>query len=153
MTESNDLGARLQALLDERAIVDVLYRWSDAFYQADWEAVLDCFTEEGAFSMTRKAGDAPNLELAGREQLTAWFEEHEARVPAGKASQVLAQPRVVVDGDTAEARSFFVVIHNIDGAPTLFSTGRFHDRLERCPDGRWRIASRAGVGEMRRKAS
>jgi ketosteroid isomerase-like protein len=151
MSDPLDVAAQLRALTDERAIVDTLYRWSDSFYQADWEGVLDCFTENASFSMTRTAGAPPNLELSGRADLERWFAEHEERVPAGKASQVLAQPRVLVDGDSAEAKSFFVVIHNIDDTPTLFSTGRFHDRLDRCTDGRWRIAERVGVGEMRRK--
>jgi ketosteroid isomerase-like protein len=151
MSDPLDVVAQLQALTDERAIVDTLYQWSDCFYQADWEGVLECFTDTATFSMTRSAGAPPNLELAGRADLERWFAEHEERVPGGKASQVLAQPRVVVEGDSASAKSFFVVIHNIDDAPTLFSTGRFHDRLERGVDGRWRLAERVGVGEMRRK--
>jgi ketosteroid isomerase-like protein len=153
MSDPVEVMAQLQALTDERAIVDTLYQWSNCFYQGDWEGVLECFTDTATFSMTRSADAPPNLELAGRGDLERWFAEHEERVPAGKASQVLAQPRVVVSGDSAEANSFFVVIHNIDDAPTLFSTGRFHDRLDRGGDGRWRIAKRVGVGEMRRKPS
>ncbi|HEX4518305.1 MAG TPA: nuclear transport factor 2 family protein [Gaiellaceae bacterium] len=147
----SDLAEQLQALLDERGVVDTLHRWSDAFYKGDVEGVLDCFTENGSFSMTRAADKPPNLELSGKSELTEWMHEHEARVPPGKASQIVAHPRVGIDGDRAESACFFVVIHNIDGAPTLFSTGRFYDSLERCDDGRWRIAARRGVGEMRRE--
>jgi ketosteroid isomerase-like protein len=144
-----ELAARLRLLEDERAVTDTLIRISDTFPLIELEAWLDCFTEDGAFRMRRGADQPLVYDLAGRDELEPWFLAHAERVPLGKSTQVLGQIRVQVDGDTATTSSLALLIHSIDGSPTLLATVRFYDSLVRCADGRWRVRVREGVGQMR----
>jgi hypothetical protein len=143
------LAARLGALEDERAVADTLLRISDTFPQIDLEGWLDCFVEDGSFSMRRGPDEPLVYDLTGHAELRPWFIAHAERVPLGKSNQVLGQLRVEVDGDQAEATSLALLIHDIDGSPTLLATVRFTDTVVRCADGKWRVKARRGVGQMR----
>jgi ketosteroid isomerase-like protein len=144
-----ELAARVRTLEDERAITDTLTKISDTFVLIDLEGWLDCFTEDGAFTMRRGPDEPLVNDMAGHAELEPWFVAHAERVPLGKSTQSLTQLRVTVDGDAAEATSLALLIHNLDGVPTLFSTVRFTDTLLRCSDGRWRVQARHGITQMR----
>jgi 3-phenylpropionate/cinnamic acid dioxygenase small subunit len=143
---------RLQRVEDELAIVDRVNAFAATIDNKELDAWLDCFTEDGRWSWRETAAAAPAFAVAGRAQLAEWVAGHRRRFPPGEEHHVVTNPRVVeVDGDSARAESWYVVVRS-EGDPRLGvrSTGRYHDRLRREADGAWRIAEREAVGEMPR---
>jgi hypothetical protein len=55
-----------------------------------------------------------------------------------------------VEGDTATSTSYFAILSDIDGGPSLNFYGRYVDELVRCDDALWRFTSRIAAGESRR---
>jgi 3-phenylpropionate/cinnamic acid dioxygenase small subunit len=143
---------RLQRLEDERAIIDRIHAFAQTIDNKEFDAWLDGFTPDGRWSW-REAKDAePHFDISGREQLTEWLDGHRERFPPGEEHHVVTNPRVVeIDGDTARAESWYIVVRS-EGDPKLGvrSAGRYHDRLQRGADGQWRLAERQAVGEMPR---
>src|ERR1700754_57524 len=114
------------------AIADALVRISDPSPQIELEPWLDCFTSDGGFEMRRGAGEPTVYDLKGHDELAPWFEAHAQRIPLGMSHQLLGQIRVDLDGDSAQATSLVLLIHNLGGVPTLKATVRFYDSLVRC---------------------
>jgi 3-phenylpropionate/cinnamic acid dioxygenase small subunit len=143
---------RLRRLEDERAILDRIHAFAQTIDNKELEAWLDGFTEDARWAWRASAGSEPVFEVRGRAGLTEWIADHQRRFPPGEEHHVVTNPRVVsIDGDTARAESWYVVVRS-EGDPELGvrSAGRYHDRLVRGADGSWRIAERDAVGEMPR---
>lgn len=147
-----DIEARVRRLEDERAIVDRVHTFAQAIDNKEFDAWLDGFTVDARWAWRASAASDPVFEVRGRAELTEWIGDHERRFPPGEEHHVVTNPRVVsIDGDTARAESWYIVVRS-EGDPKLGvrSAGRYHDRLVRCEDGEWRIAERDAVGEMPR---
>lgn len=143
---AGDLDRRLTLLEDERAILALLARYGhsiDYGLEADW---VDCFTADGVFDVRRV--DPAGERHVGREALAAFVADH-TRAPAHLHKHVVVDPIVVVDGDEATAQSYFLRVDELRGAPVIRSFGRYHDRLARGGDGRWRIRERVADVEAR----
>jgi 3-phenylpropionate/cinnamic acid dioxygenase small subunit len=149
---ATDIEKRLQRLEDERAIIDRIHAFASTIDNKEFDGWLDCFTADGRWSWRSSPEAEPNFAVQGHAELKAWVGEHEKNFPPGEEHHVVTNPRVAeIDGDTARAESWYVVIRS-EGDPKLGvrSTGRYHDRLVRERDGQWRIAAREAVGEMPR---
>ncbi len=53
---SDDLLARVEALEAERDILDTMYRYAHTIDVGDSDGWADCFTEDGVFNVTTRAG-------------------------------------------------------------------------------------------------
>lgn len=141
-----DLLSRLQALEEERSILQTLYAYShfhDSGRDAEW---VDLFTEDGVF-------DARRPERSRRNEGRAALQKYRQDIAAGRPSgfhmkHLLGSPRITVRGNQADVEAYFVVVNNRSGnkSPQLYSFGRYTDRLSK-EDGRWRFRERIVHGE------
>src|SRR5690242_563363 len=118
----------LQALVDERAILDTLYRYCDAIDHGRRDALLDCFTEDALWESRRV--DHVARSDRGRAELAAAFDSLVERRPPGTHRQLTLNTRIALDGDAATALSYFVSVALAppppDGHPILYSSGEYH---------------------------
>ncbi|MBI2867803.1 MAG: nuclear transport factor 2 family protein [Chloroflexi bacterium] len=138
---ADQLQARLALLEEERAILRTLYRYGhsiDYGLEHDW---VDCFTEDGAFDVRRRAGPAGKRH-AGRAALAAFVAQH-TRAPAKYHKHLLIEPVITSDSAQAKAVSYFARLdESAAKVPFVRSFGRYHDTMLKCADGRWRFKER-----------
>jgi uncharacterized protein (TIGR02246 family) len=118
--------------MDQRAIERLILDYAAANDAGDWEAVANSFTEAGR--MSRPV--APDEFTEGREAILAAFKAR----PPRKTRHIIANIRVDVEGDRAQAESQIMLFTGPDMAPLV---GSFHDQLIRTPGG-WRFTERRG---------
>jgi len=129
-----ELEKRLQALEDERSILDTLYRYGhsiDYGWRAEW---LDCWTPDAVLVW-------PHHTFTGLEEIGQAFDDH-SHAPEAFHKHLLIEPRVKLAGDNATADSYFARLNNSPEGPVTRSFGRYRDRLVRCQDGQWRMEHR-----------
>jgi hypothetical protein len=136
-TTESTLEARIGELADQLAITDVLYQYATALDTRDWNLLRACFTADGV---------ADYLEFGGVNEGRDAIVELCGGVLSGlDASQhLIANPRVVLDGDRATASCYFQAQHFLAspaGGNTYLVGGRYDDRLRRTDEG-WQIEHR-----------
>ncbi|UGT53430.1 nuclear transport factor 2 family protein [Nocardia asteroides] len=121
------------SIVDKLDIVDLAYAYADALDRRDWSALDAVFTPD----MT--ADYAGEYELTGREQVVGMIRTF--LDPCGPTQHLLSNPRVRVDGDTAEL-SIKLRVHHLGAgehsALTYEIFGWYHALVTRTPCG-WRI--------------
>jgi ketosteroid isomerase-like protein len=147
------LRARVERLEDERAILDAIAAYGqtiDAKDAAD-PGFVDCFAADGRFAWRPTPDSGWTFDVRGRAALRQWFETLCERIPPGVELHATTNARILsLDGDRAQAESWYLIARDYGGRPGLRSTGRYRDTLVRCDDGRWRIAEREATGDMPR---
>jgi ketosteroid isomerase-like protein len=125
---------RLQALEDERAILDRLYAYGHSLDYGIRDAWLDCWADDAVLKW-------PHETFTGREAIGRAFDGH-SHAPDAYHKHFLVEPRVRLNGDEAAAESYFARLNDSPGGPVMRSFGRYVDVLIRCADGAWRIRAR-----------
>ena len=131
---------RLQALLDERDILDTVHRFAAGMDLRDWDAYRAVFTDEIVIDYTRYRGGEPMTVAAD-----AWVARVCSRFSTMLAtSHALTNHRIEIDadGDGALCRTYVEAMHValVDGVEEwCVIGGEYRDRLVRTADG-WRIA-------------
>ncbi|HTU28311.1 MAG TPA: nuclear transport factor 2 family protein [Solirubrobacteraceae bacterium] len=138
---SDELLARVAALEAERDILRTMYSYGHAIDRGDTQGWIDCFTEDGVFAASSERPGYPPFHVEGRAALTDFHEQH-TRPPGLWHKHLVIEPLIDVDGEQADVTSYFVVLVEHDGRPTVRVFGRYTDHLRRDPDGRWRFAER-----------
>jgi hypothetical protein len=141
---------RLQRLDDERAILETIYRYYNAFDYGLEDEFADCWVEDGILRLNsdvanvRFATGLGNYEWSGMTELIeGYFRSHLVQFPPSLYwKHVLMHPRVKVDGDGAVVQSYWARLDENDKGPYLCCFGRVTDTLVRCPDGQWRFSLR-----------
>jgi 3-phenylpropionate/cinnamic acid dioxygenase small subunit len=64
-----------------------------------------------------------------------------AQPPEARGRHLISQPRLNIDGDSADARTDYAFVGRTDRGLAVTSSGRYLDHLVR-DGGRWRFASR-----------
>ena len=134
-----ELASRLEALEDERSILQTLHRYCHTIelgLEREW---VDCFTEDGAFVMHWR--DQQGVRSVGRAELAA-FIAHHSRAPGRYHKHLYAVPIITLEGSTATATGYVVRIDDDEGTPVVWSFGRYHDKMVKGADGAWRIKER-----------
>jgi 3-phenylpropionate/cinnamic acid dioxygenase small subunit len=138
----DDLREHLARLEDERAIVSALYRYGDALDHGDRDEFLECFTPDAEYVVSMRIDASNGFGYEGHEQLRGYFDSH-THAPAAFHKHVTVNPLITVDGEAADARSYFMRVDSPAAGPAVVvAAGRYIDRFERGADGRWRIRSR-----------
>jgi 3-phenylpropionate/cinnamic acid dioxygenase small subunit len=141
---TDELIARVAALEAERDILRTMYRYGHTIDVGDEDGWLECFAEEGVFAARSERPQYPPFHIEGRAALRDFIQKH-TRPPGLWHKHLLVEPLIEVDGDHATARSYFVVLVEHEGRPTVRVFGRYADRLSRAADGRWRFAERLAM--------
>lgn len=130
----------LQALLDQRAITDVVLRYCRGIDRLDLELVRDCYHPD--------ATDEHGAFVGSRDEYVEWVAGILTRFTG--TMHVVANQLIEVDTDDARSETYGVAYHwgePADDPRRNFTTGfRYVDHFTR-RDGRWRIARRIAVRE------
>ncbi len=119
----------IQRLIDREEIRQLMYRYGHTWDNLDFEGWANVFTEDGTYW----EGGGPVLK--GREALLSYAQDTGPRFNG--RFHIVANQYVVVDGDTAKAHSYFLIVEGL--MPCL--SGTYDDDVVRRPEG-WRFAQR-----------
>lgn len=126
-------------MIDELAIRRLLAEYCHLTDDGRFEALVELFTEDGAFWF----GDLGGV---GRDTVRAWFEENQPARLRGK--HLMTNSVIDIAGGRATVTSDFLFVAFEDGRLAPAMAGRYLDELVRI-DGRWLIARREAV-QLRR---
>lgn len=133
------LEDRVQALEDERSILNTMYTYGHSLDYGYEDQFLDCWTEDAFL-------DWGGAQLRGHEELRGGFRLH-THAPDFYHKHFMAEPRIVINGDTATVDSMFARLDAFDEGPGILAYGRYLDKLVRCEDGKWRFVDRRAETE------
>ncbi len=136
---SESLEALVQGLVDERAITRRLYDYAHGLDYGPEEAFVDNFTDDATWQ--RLPGRRPAQVFSGRAALQQMYRDH-VHAPEYFHKHMVANAKVDVDGDTAAARSYLILIAEHPTGPYVRGFSRCTDHIIRCADGQWRIQDR-----------
>jgi uncharacterized protein (TIGR02246 family) len=138
--------SRLRALEDERSIERRLNAYAYALDNRDYDALIECFTEDGVWN-TDSAGA-----VKGRPKLREFIDTTfaSAMERGNRLQHFTANHRIVVDGDAAEADSYLITMTALPEGPAPNNFGRYYTRLVRDTDGEWRFTLRETRLDSRR---
>ena len=130
--------AEAAALTAIAACQDVMHAYAELVDSGRASRVVELFTDDATFE------PVPGRTVRGRHQLARVFAAREANTER-RTLHIVANPVVVVDGETATGHSTFLLF--ILGEPRSAGVAPdalvyCADRFERGEDGRWRIADR-----------
>lgn len=129
------LEQRVAALEADREIRRTLYGYGHAVDYGWANLYADCFIPDATLYWPQ-----PGL-MRGLADIMAAFRRH-THAPAMYHKHFLAEPLMIVADGRARVQSMFARLDGTDAGPGLCAFGRYTDDLVRCPDGRWRFASR-----------
>ncbi len=134
------LKARLQALEDRNAIVDTLNQYGQALDYGDFDRLVDVFTKDAVRETRRLDGSVNRWE---GEQGTIDFATRHSHAPEEYHKHLAFNPRMDIDGDSADVVSYMFRFDPRDGEPSfIWGMGRYVDKMRREADGKWRISHR-----------
>jgi ketosteroid isomerase-like protein len=123
---------RIEKLLVDNDIRDLLARYTDAVYRKDWEAVSDCWASDGVWH-------AFGQKTEGRAEIIGWLTALTAMFSLiwQNAHTMILE----IDGDVATARLYVDEITCDMGDVRRFAMGIYHDRYKRI-ENKWVFAER-----------
>jgi len=129
-----ELEARVRRLEDRFAIRELVARYSAAVDDRDVDAIVDCFTRDGAF-----VGQA-NRDTRGSEAIRAYYRSRISRFGAS-----FHYPHAFITEFDGDDDAHGVVSAHAEMAiagEAVWTALRYHDRYRR-EEGRWRFAERS----------
>jgi len=142
-TTVDELRDRVARFEDERAIAATLYRYGDALDYGDRDEFLDCFTPDAHYEVDMRLDPSSKFAFDGHAELTGYFDGH-SHAPGAYHKHITTNPLITLEGDTADAQSYFIRVDSSDaqGPGVVLGAGRYIDRFARGDDGKWRIRTR-----------
>lgn len=126
----------VSSIADEKALLQLAYRYAQAVDRRDADALVSVFTEDGIIAR-------PGSVWQGHEKLRGII----ARLNTmyGTTLHTVRNQTATIDGENAEGETYCVAMHilnSTDGKRTRMDMGiRYQDRFVR-QDGVWRFARR-----------
>jgi hypothetical protein len=128
-------GAQVRELLDRQAILDCLNRYNRGVDRCDEDLLLSAYHEDATECHGTFTGPPAEFARSIRSAQASW----------SGSQHHITNHLVEIEGDVANAETYFVVLSQRHGEDQLgLVGGRYIDRLER-RDGNWRIALRVVV--------
>jgi len=118
---------------DQEAIRRTLALYCQLCDDGRFDEWADLYTEDATFAVMGRTYE-------GRAAIQGFIEK--GQPPERRGKHVCANSLIDVEGDTARAVTDYVFVARAEGSFAITSSGRYHDRLVRCPDGGWRFADR-----------
>ena len=141
-THSNELNAKLIAMLDREEVKAIPHRFARGLDRVDRALIESCFHPDGV--------DDHGFYKAGAKDFCDWVMEQLEKFDASQ--HVIGTQNVEVTGDKAACESYFVAIHLMpspDGPKELTVAGRYLDQMEK-HEGEWKIKLRRCVFDWNR---
>jgi 3-phenylpropionate/cinnamic acid dioxygenase small subunit len=118
---------------DHEAIRNLLVDYCQLCDDGRFDEWGQLFTDDATFTVM-------GTTHTGRGDVQAFITA--AQPPEARGRHLISQPRLTIDGDSAEARTDYAFVGRTDrGRLAVTSSGRYLDRFVR-DGGRWRFASR-----------
>jgi hypothetical protein len=131
-------------LLEERAILDTLYRYCHCVDTPGREReFVSLFTDDAVFDIRGNYPRARRVE--GRAGVEAFIAAH--RKAGQYHKHIVVNPLITISGDEAHAESSWVVMDKGPKGPIAGACGRYRDRLVK-QTGRWRFKERVDEIEV-----
>jgi hypothetical protein len=135
----------LRRVADELDIRDVIYRLGMLADGGDLDEYASLFTEDGMWEMRGKpAGAADIPPIRGRANLLAGAKKRRAdgvQGPGTHKYHCLLTTTIRLNGDKADAKSYFAYVANANTKPDIAVFAIYNDELVRTKDG-WKVAAR-----------
>lgn len=132
------LEKRLEALEDERAIINILYRYASTFDYSRPDELLALFTEDAVLEIRpAKGGNVRRFEGAA---LQKFFKDRPSS-PLPTSKHLVTAPLINVDGSTATSECYLAVLSARPEGTAVGTFGRYEDRLIK-RNGRWLLKER-----------
>lgn len=143
----SDIEHRLQALEDQRSIVNTLYQYARALdHGTNANEFLDCFSSAAVWwsSIDGAFAGGSTVRYVGHADLRQAYVEGAPRrgQPGHFTKHIVWKPEVDLDGDTARVETYCATLRETPDGPSVYSLGRCLDTFVRSGDGRWRIQER-----------
>ncbi|MCS6924338.1 MAG: nuclear transport factor 2 family protein [Candidatus Binatia bacterium] len=124
------------SLFEEKfAIQELIARYNHAIDFGNYEAWVECFTEDGVFE-----GSAGRF--AGRAELQKFTEQFNTmRTNLPNVRHCVMNTVTEVEGDTAVSSSYLQLVTTGKEGTKIVFTGRYDDKLVKV-DGKWRFKER-----------
>ncbi|GAA3732538.1 hypothetical protein GCM10022239_06160 [Leifsonia bigeumensis] len=145
----DQIAARLAALEAERAITQLMYRYSHAIDENDLAAYIDCFTPDGIWTSERPNGMTTRFQ--GPAEFAEFIRRHTV-TDQWRMKHITVHPSITLLSDSeAAAHSYFLRIDTRpdDGPSYIWAMGHYLDRCVRGVDDTWRFVERKVVVEDR----
>jgi hypothetical protein len=139
---------RIQALLDKQEITELMYAYARGIDRAEENLIRSVFHPDASVDF------GPGIFQGGLPEFVTWALDVRGNMRA--THHMVANIRVDLRGDSANAETYFTTWHRLDkstGKEDFFVGGRYLDRLERRPTGSsgvWKIAHRKQVKDWTR---
>jgi 3-phenylpropionate/cinnamic acid dioxygenase small subunit len=131
-----------------RDIQNLLYTYAERIDEGDLEGVADLF----AHGRIAPSPDAPaEHSIVGRDAVLALYRASTRLYEDGtpKTKHVTSNSIIEVDGETAEARSYYTVFQQVDDHPLQpIIAGRYRDSFHRV-DGAWWFDTRVMLVDLK----
>jgi len=146
---SSDIEKRLQALEDERGILDTMSAYGHCIDYGLKDEWLALFTEDGRYHVTMRGHHIPNVIVDQPEggmtakERAEYISKH-PHAPNAWHKHMMCEPRIKLESDaTASAVSYFSRLDETkEGAAYTLVFGRYIDQLVKGSDGKWRFKLR-----------
>jgi uncharacterized protein (TIGR02246 family) len=130
------IGTVAPAMNDHSSVLRTLALYCQLCDDGRFDEWAELYTDDAVFIVGGRRHE-------GRAAIKAFIEA--GQPPERRGKHVCANPLVDVDADGTTARAstdYVFVARAADGSLAITSAGRYHDRLVRSADGRWRFAER-----------
>lgn len=136
--EIAELKAQVQNLQDVEAVKQLHIRYVNALTYADWEEVLDCFTQDAEFAVFMDREPIVGID-AIRNSVMNEIAKSDKHV--GKEANLTLHPLVTVEGDTAKANWVIYFITQSDPNETALQLVQgVYDLEFKKENGEWKIS-------------
>ena len=138
--------SRLERIVNQSDIVEVLKTWAYARDRGDWNALANCFHPEATIHISW-ISDTASAFVVGSKRMLGEIK------PGEHSKHNLGSSRVRVNGNRAVSECHVELLRRVCSRETNFDThtwGRFLDLFEKREDGLWRIFKRTMVYEKDR---
>ena len=128
------LEARIQAIEDIEAIKQLQYRYKNAFMQADWDQVIDCFAEDATIDIKP---DGTNVGT-GMAEIKRQF-GNMATVHTGAETDIIYHPIISVNGNKGKGTWMVTDTMHIIDQPQQSIYGIYNTEYVKV-NGEWKIS-------------
>jgi uncharacterized protein (TIGR02246 family) len=129
------MGILTGTLEDREEIRELYARYAATIDEGQFDAWLDCFTEDGVFESSRFGRHA------GRDGLAKFTQIYRDSLGGAQVRHVCTNLLFKIEGDAAAGSCYLIYYHCKDGKIQQAAVGHYRDTLRKA-GGRWKFQSR-----------
>jgi uncharacterized protein (TIGR02246 family) len=135
MTGVRQMGSMLGSAEDREEIRDLYARYAATIDDGDYDAWLECFTDDGVFESSRFGRHS------GRDGLRRFTQIYRDSLGGAQVRHVCTNLLFRIEGDAATGSCYLIYYHCNDGKIQQAAVGHYRDTMRKT-GGRWKFQSR-----------